>query len=111
MPQVKRLPTACPFKSLDVLNLYSNKLSNKGSVSDKADSTFLKSPTAGMSNSSLNLQLKNHHHILIQQLIYQQEIPFSPLTKVEVPVPPPNITIFLLIKITFHINIIFYFIS
>ena len=51
----KRLPTGWPFKSLDVLNLYSNKLWNNGSVSDKDAITFLKSPTAGISNSSLNL--------------------------------------------------------
>ena len=90
----KRLPTACPFKSLDVLNLYSNKLSNKGSVSDKADSTFLKSPTAGMSNSSLNLPVEEPSSHTDTTTDISTGNSFSPLTKVEVPVPPPNITIF-----------------
>ena len=60
-----------------------------------------------MSNSSLNLPVEepsSHTDTTTGNS-------FNPLTKVEVPVPPPNITIFLLIKITFHINIIFYFIS
>ena len=91
-----KLPTVCPFKSLVVLNLYSNNFSNKGSVSDKAAITFLKSPTAGISNSFLNLPVdlpSSQTETTIDKSIGNS---FNPLTKVDVPVPPPNITTFFL---------------
>ena len=103
----KRLPTVCPFKSLVVLNLYSSSFSNKGSVSDKAAITRLKSPTAGMSNSSLNLPVDFPSSQTETTTDISTGNSFKPPTNVDAPVPPPNITTFLLINITSHVWVIF----
>ena len=65
-----------------------------GSVSDKADNTFLKSPTAGMSNSSLNLPVEEPSSHTDTTALISMGNSFNPFRRVDCPVPPPITTTF-----------------
>ena len=89
-----RFPTACPSKSLEVLNLYDIISLIGWSIWDKFVITFLISPTAGVWNSSLNFPVDLPLSDTVITAVISTGKSFN---KYEIPVPPPNTTTFLYI--------------
>ena len=63
-------------------------------TSDKETKTFLRSPTANISNSSLSFPLEEPSSATVTIAVISRGNCFNPLRSTESPVPPPKTTIF-----------------